>query len=129
MQELYGETDRREDIDLSLHDPLCIYYLLSYHVDQDNGWCFIENRDVRIETGGWGARGMCVVDRRRRIVAPPGLGGGELPGEWDEEVGVLGDEGGWLDGRGGNRVRQVVKSGGKGTEGVGRWMAEKIFGC
>jgi len=45
----------------SLHDPLCVWYVLT---SDSGGWRCQEEVDVRIEVEGQWTRGMCVVDRR-----------------------------------------------------------------
>ncbi|KAG0641098.1 Inosine/uridine-preferring nucleoside hydrolase domain-containing protein [Tuber brumale] len=98
--------------DLSLHDPLCVYYVLTR---QRGGWEALEDRDVRIETRGQWTRGMCVVDRREKRV---GLGAAKPV--------LLGDEGVWLYRGFGNRVRQMAKS--PDEKGVAGEMLRRIYG-
>ncbi|CUS13783.1 unnamed protein product [Tuber aestivum] len=100
------------NIGLSLHDPLCVYYVLT---QQRGGWEALEDRDVRIETRGQWTRGMCVVDDRGKRV------------EMDVTNPVLlGDEGVWLHCGFGNRVRQMVKS--PDEEGMAGEMLRRIYG-
>lgn len=90
-----GHTGHRSD--MALHDPLCVWYLLS--LLRGDTWTVMEDRDIRVETTGQWTRGMCVVDRRGKRV------------EEDVAKGVLvGDLGVWLHKGRGNRVRQVLRS-------------------
>lgn len=114
MQEMYVEAGMDgSGHDISLHDPMCIWYLLT----GEKGWETVEGRDVRVETGGQWTRGMCVVDRRSLRVEENLVEGAKL-----------GDEGDWLRRELGNRVRQVVRSYEGCREGVGGWLVGRIFG-
>jgi inosine-uridine nucleoside N-ribohydrolase len=100
---------------LSLHDPLCIWYMLT----RDHaGWKAVpELEDIRVETSGQWTRGMHVVDRRNRAKDEEGdttitthpadpldqVTMDELPG----------DHKSWLDRRTGNRIKRYVKSPGE----------------
>lgn len=101
-------------MDLSLHDPMCIYYVLTR---DDPGWRWRRNRDVRVDAVGQWTRGMCVVDRRTRR----GVG--------EEEELVLGDVQGWLHAGLGNRVQQVVGSPDGAETELGKWLVQRVFGC
>jgi inosine-uridine nucleoside N-ribohydrolase len=92
-----------DNIGLSLHDPLCIWYLLTKSHPEYN-IKLSEPQDIRVETSGQWTRGMYVIDRRDRK---------KMPGKsLDEPVEVVGDAGLWLDERAGNRIRVAIKSGG-----------------
>ena len=125
MQELYRETGpdeqyRPQDVDLSLHDPMCVYYVLTRNEadgDGSDGWQFWKGRDIRVEAAGQWTRGMCVVDRRTRRMA----------GEEDELV--LGDAHGWLHPSLGNRINQVVESPDGAENSVAGWLITRVFGC
>ncbi|PWW76238.1 nucleoside hydrolase [Tuber magnatum] len=104
--------EKIEDIGLSLHDPLCVYYVLT---QKHGGWEALEDRDVRIETRGQWTRGMCIVDSRGKRVEP----------DVARPV-LLGDEGVWLHCGFGNRVRQMVK--GPDKEGTVGEMLKRIYG-
>ncbi|KAG0125767.1 Inosine/uridine-preferring nucleoside hydrolase domain-containing protein [Tuber indicum] len=96
---------------LSLHDPLCVYYVLTR---RRGGWEALEDRDLRVETRGQWTRGMCVVDRRgKRVVGPA-------------KPVLLGDEGVWLHRGFGNRVRQMIKS--PDEKEVAGEMLRRIYG-
>ncbi|KAJ6257387.1 hypothetical protein Dda_8276 [Drechslerella dactyloides] len=120
MESLYvaaagGEGVKRiQDVDISLHDPLCVWYVLTRLV---SGWKAVEDRDIRVDATGQWTRGMYVVDRRTRKKAT------------EEEVKgleeVKGDCDGWLHPRWGNRVRQMVES--PDRDGFGRAMIQRIF--
>ncbi|KAF8468883.1 Inosine/uridine-preferring nucleoside hydrolase domain-containing protein [Kalaharituber pfeilii] len=118
-----GGKRRLQDIHLSLHDPLVIYFILTHdpptpHTLSDpptGKWKVQKGRDIRVEAVGQRTRGMCIFDRRMRRMAE----------EWEEEE-VVGDLDGWLHPKLGKR-RDVV-AGSPGEEGCARWMVQKIFG-
>lgn len=111
-----GEAKKRvQDVDISLHDPLCVWYMLTKHIE---GWKAVEERDIRVEATGQWTRGMYVVDRRTR----------KKPTEeevGDGEVEVEGDTDGWLHPRLGNRVRQMLES--PDRESFGKEMLKRIY--
>ncbi|EAQ92592.1 hypothetical protein CHGG_00827 [Chaetomium globosum CBS 148.51] len=112
---------------LSLHDPLCIWYMLT----RDHpAWKTVPKpEDIRIETSGQWTTGMHVIDKRARA----------KPAELDSTVQthpedpmdtvtvdeIPGDTMGWLSVRRGNRINRMVKSPGQDTfAGI---LLEKIF--
>lgn len=103
--------DRPEEVEVALHDSLCVFYVL----DRARGtWECREGVDVRVETEGQWTRGMTVVDRRgrRKELDPAAVAGN--------------DHGGWcLEGTG-NAVRVVTKSGVE--EKFGWLLMQDIFG-
>lgn len=104
-----------DDIGLSLHDPLCVWYLLAQSIPgYEIG--LSEVQDIRVETSGQWTRGMYVVDQRDRK---------KMPGVGDEPKEVVGDAGLWLDERAGNRIRVAVESG--GIDVFGQEMIKKIL--
>lgn len=121
MKDMYlqagaGEAARRDTVDISMHDPLCVWYAISALARGEKGWVVREGRDIRVEPAGQWTRGMCVVDRRPKKVE-----------ENLAEAVKLGDVGVWLHRGHGNRVRQVVESP-EGTEQkFAGWMLERIF--
>jgi len=110
---------------LSLHDPLCVWYLLTLS-HPDHAITLSAPQDLRVETSGQWTRGMYVLDRRDRIKMDQEDSAGveELDGEMSEEV--VGDAGRWLDGKSGNRI--LVAEGSRGKEVMGKDMLERIFG-
>ncbi|KAJ5161542.1 hypothetical protein N7492_006934 [Penicillium capsulatum] len=92
-----------DDTELSLHDPVCVWYALT---SEDSQWApsATSPEDIRIETTGQWTRGMCVVDRRNRHRI-----------EGDQESSS--DHGLWLTRRAGNRIWRMDAS-----------PAEKNFG-
>ena len=60
IAEVY-EGNCKLDALFSLHDPLCVWYVLT---SNSGKWRCQEEVDVRIEVEGQWTRGMCVVDRR-----------------------------------------------------------------
>ena len=119
LGEAPGLEYRPQDVDLSLHDPMCVYYILTRNKADDgsDGWQFWKGRDIRIEAAGQWTRGMCVVDRRTRRMA----------GEEDELI--LGDSDGWLHPSLGNRVNQVVGSPDGTEKSVAGSLITRVFGC
>ncbi|KAI9827490.1 MAG: hypothetical protein M1832_004840 [Thelocarpon impressellum] len=102
---------------LSLHDPLCIWYLLPPPSSLSPPWSASPGspEDIRIETAGQWTRGMCISDRRPRRRAAEGQF--EVPGDTD----------GWLSARRGNRVTRIVAS--PSEEGFAGVLLERIFGA
>ncbi|SPQ18844.1 c8b8f37f-1675-4733-b3ab-748eb41e318c [Thermothielavioides terrestris] len=99
---------------LSLHDPLCVWYMLSR---DDPGWKTVAKpQDIRIETCGQWTRGMHIIDRRIR--AKPGEAGTAVqthPADPMDAVSVTvdevpGDTMGWLSVRKGNRINRMLES-------------------
>ncbi|KAF2463367.1 nucleoside hydrolase [Lindgomyces ingoldianus] len=104
---------------LELHDPLTIWYCLTSTQGNPlaSQWKFIAGEDIRVESSGQWTRGCCIVDQR---------GKGPMKGEGDVEAMVVGDAGGWLDERRGNRVDRCVGS--PGVERFAGELLERIFG-
>lgn len=116
---------------LSLHDPMCVWYML---LRDDPRWTPTpELEDLRVETMGQWTRGMVVVDRRPRC--PPGdhtEGFAEasakavvLDGTEEEDDNMPGDTMGWLNPRKGNRVRRMVGS--PGEEAFADFLMKSLF--
>jgi len=127
------EAEVDTDVALSLHDPLCIWYVLTHpgtHPDsqshQSDSWTLSPSspQDIRVETSGQWTRGMCVVDRRdRKKLHDNKDTGADEAGEDGE---VPGDTGRWLDPHRGNRINRVG-----GSPGVGLFekvLLDRIFG-
>jgi inosine-uridine nucleoside N-ribohydrolase len=130
----------QSDPGLSLHDPLCIWYMLTRSAPS---WLPAPKgpEDIRVETAGQWTRGMHIIDRRNRKkpgasveqVKSPGVidinnpmetaGGIDNTGEGDE---VPGDTMGWLSVNKGNRVHRIV--GTPGEDAFGAYLMERIFG-
>ncbi len=136
-----GDIDAVPDIALNLHDPLCIWYVLS----RESAWKFSHNapEDIRIETSGQWTRGMCVIDRRDRLKLGDNIAGDAEAGQEGIEQGTggeqhepdskkgesqAGDDGGWLNPARGNRIYRVVGSPSPGVEGFGMVLLERVFG-
>lgn len=113
---------------LSLHDPLCIWYLLTR--DQP-GWKPVPKlEDIRVETVGQWTRGVHVVDRRIR--AKPGeRQNPAVKTHPDDPMEALtfdevpGDTLGWLSTRKGNRINRIVES--PGTELFATELMRRLF--
>lgn len=129
---------------LSLHDPMCIWYLLTF---DDARWQVVDQpEDIRVETVGQWTRGMHVVDRRIRKKAGPdpaedGAQRAEkplVPESFKVETKpadpldavkmneVPGDTMGWLSPRKGNRIHRMVGS--PGEEDFAPYLMERLFG-
>ncbi|KAK3945336.1 pyrimidine-specific ribonucleoside hydrolase RihA [Diplogelasinospora grovesii] len=112
---------------LSLHDPLCIWYMLT----RDNpAWKPVpELEDIRIETSGQWTRGMHVVDRRVR--AKPGDQDSSVKTHPQDPVDAVtfdevpGDTLGWLSVNKGNRINRIIDS--PGQELFAQVLMERLF--
>ncbi|RMD41085.1 hypothetical protein DV735_g4037, partial [Chaetothyriales sp. CBS 134920] len=113
MERLH-EGHAGDDTSLELHDPLCVYYVLTQDAP---GWAASAKspEDVRVETRGQWSRGMTVGDHRDRKRRDSD---GEAPH----------DRGNWLGQKSGNRVIRMVRSGKEGTV-VGGELMQRIFTC
>lgn len=100
---------------LSLHDPLCIWYMMTHN---NPAWQAVPKpEDIRVETCGQWTRGMHVVDKRAR--AKPGEVTDSTvrtnPEDPMDAVAVTvddvpGDTMGWLSARKGNRINRMLTS-------------------
>lgn len=99
-----------EDPDLSLHDPLTVWYALTR---EDPAWKLTAKpEDIRVETSGQWTRGMHIIDSRNR--SKPGEGAiGLSEEEFIALDDVPGDDSHWLSVRKGNRVNRVIASPGE----------------
>ncbi|KAI9790521.1 MAG: hypothetical protein M1816_005028 [Peltula sp. TS41687] len=112
-EESDSEPDSSRSTGLSLHDPLCIWYVLT---SSSPTWLssLSEPEDIRIETSGQWTRGMCIVDRRSRRRATEAT-----------EI-IPGDTYDWLGHGKGNRIRRMRQS--PGQEIFAGEMLRRIFG-
>lgn len=117
-----------DNAQLSLHDPLCVWYALTATAtatDADakdpasissnsTGWGASRTspEDIRVETQGQWTRGMCVVDRRNRHRA-------------DHETESSSDHGLWLSVRAGNRIWRMDRSPVEQT--FGQVLLQRLF--
>lgn len=92
-----------DDAELSLHDPVCVWYALT---SENENWkpSPTSPEDIRIETIGQWTRGMCVVDRRNRH---------RLEGDQESPS----DHGHWLSMKSGNRIWRMDGSPAEGNFG------------
>lgn len=110
---------------LSLHDPLCIWYMLTR---DDAAWKAVPKpEDIRVETTGQWTLGMHVIDRRNRSKpeAPEESTIKTNPVDPLEAVefdDVPNDHSGWLSVRKGNRINRII-----GTPGE-NYFAEYLLG-
>lgn len=129
------------DPGLELHDPLCIWYVLTRN---SPAWMTFPRgpEDIRVETSGQWTRGMHIIDRRMRKKAgveqikSPGALDIQDPTESitsaiaDNDIDVLadapGDNGGWLSVHKGNRVNRIVST--PGEAAFGPYLLERVFG-
>ncbi|KAK4101655.1 nucleoside hydrolase [Parathielavia hyrcaniae] len=115
------------DEGLSLHDPLCIWYMLTR---DDPAWKAVAGpEDIRIETRGQWTVGMHVVDRRGRA-KPAGQDSTVQTHPADPMDAVTvddvpGDTMGWLSVRKGNRINRMLESPGRNI--FAGLLLEKVF--
>jgi len=108
-----------KDEPLSLHDPLCVWYLLA----SPEMTLSSKPEDIRIETTGQWTRGMCLTDKRQRsgsTKTPISEDASNL--SLDE---VPGDSGNWLSNQSGNRIWRCVDS--EWKQSFGTEMLRRIF--
>jgi len=101
-----------DDAQLSLHDPVCVWYALT---STDPKWApsSTSPEDIRIETTGQWTRGMCVVDRRNRH---------KIEGDLESPS----DHGLWLSARAGNRILRMDHS--PAEKNFGEIIIQRLFG-
>lgn len=107
-----ADQSETADFGLSMHDPLCIWYVLG-HYNQEPGWKFsaASPEDIRVETEGRWTRGMCMIDQRNRK---------------KENGPVVGDRDGWLNSLESNQVWRMAET--PGIDVFPRWIVARIFG-
>ncbi|KAK3900302.1 pyrimidine-specific ribonucleoside hydrolase RihA [Staphylotrichum tortipilum] len=115
------------DEGLSLHDPLCIWYMLTR---DDARWRTVPKpEDIRIETCGQWTRGMHLIDRRGR--AKPADRDSTVETHPEDPMDTVtvddipGDTMGWLSARKGNRINRMVES--PGQDIFADVLLEKVF--
>jgi inosine-uridine nucleoside N-ribohydrolase len=124
MQPMFEKMERLhmghegEGAALALHDPLCVWYVLTRHDERWrsggqvrgmlSGW-----EDIRIETQGQWTRGQTVGDKRSRKRRNSD---GERPH----------DKGNWLGNKSGNRILRLLES--PGREQASQTLLDMIFG-
>jgi inosine-uridine nucleoside N-ribohydrolase len=145
MQKTYNHIKSmhqgQSDPGLSLHDPLCIWYMLLHSSPEWRG-SPKGLEDIRIETTGQWTRGMHVVDQRNRRkvgrdyyvrdaehMTANASGTTEALEKRQTEIEVdevLGDTMGWLTASKGNRINRIVSS--PGNDIFGPHLLERLFG-
>jgi inosine-uridine nucleoside N-ribohydrolase len=142
FEKIESLTRKQEDPGLELHDPLCVWYMLTR---SSPSWILAPGgpEDIRVETAGQWTRGMHIVDRRLRKKggADPDLkqatssGAVNTPNPVEtftvddtEEVikDTPGDNGGWLDINKGNRINRLIGS--PGEDVFAPYFLERVFG-
>jgi inosine-uridine nucleoside N-ribohydrolase len=152
LEKIESLTRKQENPGLELHDPLCIWYMLTRNAPQ---WMLAPKapEDIRVETAGQWTRGMHVVDRRQRKKAGPPIEQVKSPGAVDisnpmENLNIAseittvtedgldvgeethgdppGDNGSWLQYNRGNRINRIVSTPGEDT--FGPYLIERVFG-
>ncbi|KAM7209331.1 pyrimidine-specific ribonucleoside hydrolase RihA [Naviculisporaceae sp. PSN 640] len=104
---------------LALHDPACVWYMLTR---DDPAWKGVSQlEDIRVETGGQWTRGMNVVDRRNlqklteadiethepRPLTPDGPEASDITISEIPPVDVFDS---WMNPRKGNRINRIVQT-------------------
>ncbi|KAG9241172.1 Inosine/uridine-preferring nucleoside hydrolase domain-containing protein [Calycina marina] len=145
FQKIESLTRPQENPGLELHDPLCVWYMLT---KSSPSWMLAPKapEDIRVEIAGQWSRGAHIIDRRQRKkmggapeqVKSPGAVDITNPMESasiDQITADLseadledapGDNGGWLDARKGNRIDRIVST--PGEDAFGPYLLERIFG-
>lgn len=113
---------------LSLHDPLCVWYMLTR--DQSSWKAVPEPEDIRVETAGQWTLGMHVIDRRNRSKQGENEDGTiktdpEDPLDAVEFDEAPGDNGGWLSVKKGNRINRII--GTPGEEYFAEYLMQRLF--
>lgn len=125
MKSLYQDLSI-EKLGLSMHDPACIWYLISNHGNES--WEEQQGLDIRIETEGRWTRGACIIDRRFRSSATrepnteanvPLEAGAIDHDAQEDEIEEESDKGSWLDQKKGNRITLVSRRSCEGQESHG----------
>lgn len=98
---------------LALHDPMCVYYLLTYG---QSGWAG-EEEDIRVETMGQWTKGMTLRDDRA---------GRKTKGRRNSDGEAPHDRGNWWGKRSGNRVKRMASS--PGEEKCAEMLLDRLFG-
>lgn len=123
FHKIEGMLGPGEEPDLSLHDPLTVWYAMTR---TDPGWKLTPKpEDIRVETSGQWTRGMHIADKRNRVKP-----GESAVGLTEEEFlridNVPGDDHGWLSVRKGNRVNRVIATPGEAL--FKEVLMKRIFG-
>ncbi|RFU30010.1 Purine nucleosidase, partial [Scytalidium lignicola] len=137
-------TRKQADPGMELHDPLCIWYVLTR---REPSWMLAPKapEDIRVETSGQWTRGMHVIDRRNRRkigatepvqVKSPGAIDISNPMESihltsavldpDQSTGPTSDNGGWLHVNSGNRINRIIST--PGEDAFAPYLMKRLFG-
>jgi len=112
---------------LSLHDPLCIWYMI---LRDHPAWKSAPSpEDIRVETAGQWTRGMHVVDRRIRSKEDDGVKvtpHAEDPMDQLEFGKIPAEKSSWLSARMGNRINRIVGS--PGEDEFAPYLMKRLFG-
>ncbi|KAH8808366.1 Inosine/uridine-preferring nucleoside hydrolase domain-containing protein [Xylogone sp. PMI_703] len=144
LQKIESLTSKQADPGMELHDPLCIWYILTR---REPSWMLAPKapEDIRVETSGQWTRGMHVVDRRnRRKIGATELIQVKSPGaidisnpmdsihltssipDPDQSTGPTSDHGGWLHVNNGNRINRVIST--PGEDAFAPYLLKRVFG-
>lgn len=141
LDKIESQISKQADPGLELHDPLCIWYMLT---PSASSWMLAPKapEDIRIEVSGQWTRGMHMIDRRqkKKIGAPPTQV--KSPGAIDitnpmealaaaptdaaVEEDVPGDHNSWLHVNKGNRINRMISS--PGEDAFASYLLERVFG-
>ncbi|EKD15830.1 uncharacterized protein L3040_003314 [Drepanopeziza brunnea f. sp. 'multigermtubi'] len=141
LDNIESRTVKQADPGLELHDPLCIWYMLTRSAPS---WMSAPKapEDIRIEVSGQWTRGMHLVDRRQRKKGKASSQKIKNPGAIDimnpmetltpthpdesKDEDAPGDHHSWLHPDKGNRINRIVSS--PGEDAFGPYLLERIFG-
>lgn len=125
IEEIVGDGS---DAELSLHDPLTVWYMLT---QDDPKWkTLAKPEDIRVETSGQWTLGMHVVDNRGH--SSGGEVSVEVPLEPEGDAIIVltddvpGDTMGWFSARKGNNIRRLIAS--PGEEIFKEVWMQRVFG-
>ena len=116
MDKIVSMEGNAEEPGLSLHDPLCVWYMIRR--DHAAWKATQELEDIRIETAGQWTRGMHVSDSRTRV-KPSYMSETEVNPNVEDRMETItldevpGDTMAWLSVKKGNRVRRIIETPGE----------------
>ncbi|KAJ2906058.1 hypothetical protein MKZ38_003095 [Zalerion maritima] len=129
MDKIESMEGNGEEPGLSLHDPLCVWYMI---LRDHPAWKSTPKpEDIRIETSGQWTRGMHVVDSRIRAKLGEKEGAQVNPAPEDPMQTIAldedpGDTMGWLSLKRGNRINRIIQT--PGEELFAKELMKSVFG-